>query len=177
MSGYRVLALLLSFLIVAGCGPGTKTPPPDETGTTVERPQTETRPMQPTTPGEPTLTAEQRRELQMQQLMATRTLYFDYDESDIKPEFLDVIAAHARNLARNPATRVLLEGHCDERGSREYNIGLGERRAHAVRRAMLVQGVGASQIRTISYGEERPAVPGHNEAAWARNRRVEIIYR
>ena len=177
MSGYRVIALLLSLLIVAGCGGRTKTPPPDDTGTTVERPQTETRPMQPATPGEPALTAEQRRELQLQQLMATRTLYFEYDESDIKPEFLDVIEAHARNLVRNPDQRILLEGHCDERGSREYNIGLGERRAHAVRRAMLVQGVGASQIRTISYGEERAAVPGHNEAAWARNRRVEIIYR
>jgi len=109
-------------------------------------------------------------------LLAKRTVYFDFDSSEIKGEGTDIVAAHAKYLAGNPATRVRLEGHTDERGSREYNIGLGERRAQAVRRALLLQGAADAQISTVSYGEERPAVPGHDEAAWAKNRRVEIVY-
>ena len=109
-------------------------------------------------------------------LLAKRTVYFDFDSSEIKGEGTDVVAAHAKYLAANAATRVRLEGHTDERGSREYNIGLGERRAQAVRRALLLQGAADRQISTVSYGEERPAVPGHDEAAWAKNRRVEIVY-
>ena len=109
-------------------------------------------------------------------LLAKRTVYFDFDSSEIKGEGTDIVAAHAKYLAANPGTRVRLEGHTDERGSREYNIGLGERRAQSVRRALLLQGAGDAQISTVSYGEERPAVPGHDEAAWAKNRRVEIVY-
>jgi peptidoglycan-associated lipoprotein len=109
-------------------------------------------------------------------LLAKRTVYFDFDSSEIKGEGTDIVAAHAKYLAANPATRVRLEGHTDERGSREYNIGLGERRAQSVRRALLLQGAGDAQISTVSYGEERPAVAVHDEAAWAKNRRVEIIY-
>ena len=109
-------------------------------------------------------------------LLAKRTVYFDFDSSEIKGEGTDIVAAHAKYLAANPGTRVRLEGHTDERGSREYNIGLGERRAQAVRRALLLQGAADAQISTVSYGEERPAVPGHDEAAWAKNRRVEIVY-
>jgi peptidoglycan-associated lipoprotein len=109
-------------------------------------------------------------------LLAKRVVYFDFDSSEIKGEGTDIVAAHAKYLAANPTTRVRLEGHTDERGSREYNIGLGERRAQAVRRALLLQGAQDVQISTVSYGEERPAVPGHDEAAWAKNRRVEIVY-
>jgi peptidoglycan-associated lipoprotein len=109
-------------------------------------------------------------------LLAKRVIYFDFDSSEIKGEGTDIVAAHAKYLAANPATRVRLEGHTDERGSREYNIGLGERRAQSVRRALLLQGAHDAQISTVSYGEERPAVSGHDEAAWAKNRRVEIIY-
>jgi peptidoglycan-associated lipoprotein len=105
-----------------------------------------------------------------------RTIYFDFDSSEIKPEFADTISAHAHYLASNASIRVRLEGNTDERGSREYNIGLGERRAQAVRRALMLQGVSESQITTVSYGEERPAVTGHTEEAWARNRRVELVY-
>jgi peptidoglycan-associated lipoprotein len=109
-------------------------------------------------------------------MLAKRTIYFDFDSSEIKGEGTDIVAAHAKYLAANATTRVRLEGHTDERGSREYNIGLGERRAQAVRRALLLQGATDRQISTVSYGEERPAVPGHDEAAWAKNRRVEIVY-
>jgi peptidoglycan-associated lipoprotein len=109
-------------------------------------------------------------------LGSQRVIYFDFDSSDIRTEFVDVIAAHARFLATSPAVRVRLEGHTDERGSREYNIGLAERRAQTVRRALLLQGVRESQVSTVSYGEERPAVAGSDEKAWALNRRVEIVY-
>ncbi len=108
--------------------------------------------------------------------LAKRIVYFDFDNSEIKGEGTDIVAAHAKYLSSNPSARVRLEGHTDERGSREYNVGLGERRAQSVRRALMLQGASDGQISTVSYGEERPAEAGHDEAAWAKNRRVEIIY-
>jgi peptidoglycan-associated lipoprotein len=108
--------------------------------------------------------------------LSNRVIYFDFDNSEIKPEYTELVAAHARNLAANASIKIRLEGHTDERGSREYNIGLGERRAQSVKRALMLQGVSESQIATVSYGEERPAVTGHTEEAWAKNRRVEIVY-
>lgn len=109
-------------------------------------------------------------------LLAKRTIYFDFDSSEIKGEGTDIIAAHAKYLAGHSNIKVRLEGNTDERGSREYNIGLGERRAQAVRRALLLQGASDAQISTVSYGAERPVDPGHDEASWAKNRRVEIVY-
>ncbi|MBS0364705.1 MAG: peptidoglycan-associated lipoprotein Pal [Proteobacteria bacterium] len=109
-------------------------------------------------------------------LLATRIVYFEFDSTEIKGAGTEVVGAHARYLAANPTARVRLEGNTDERGSREYNIGLGERRAQAVRHALLLQGAADGQISTVSYGEERPAAPGHDEEAWAKNRRVEIVY-
>jgi peptidoglycan-associated lipoprotein len=103
-------------------------------------------------------------------------VYFDYDRAEIKPEYVPVVAAHAKYLNGNAQRKVRLEGHSDERGSREYNIGLGERRAQAVRRALMLQGVTENQITTVSYGEERPAVGGSDETAYAKNRRVELVY-
>jgi peptidoglycan-associated lipoprotein len=111
-----------------------------------------------------------------QRLLAQTVIYFDFDRSDIRPEYAEIIAAHARKLASSPGMKVRLEGHTDERGSREYNIGLGERRGQSVRRALLLQSVGDAQVNTVSYGEERPAAEGHDEGAWAKNRRVEIVY-
>jgi peptidoglycan-associated lipoprotein len=116
-----------------------------------------------------------------QQLLATAKqtgtiIYFEYDRAEIKPEFVAIVTAHAKYLNANAANKVRLEGHSDERGSREYNIGLGERRAQAVRRALMLQGVTEAQITTVSYGEERPAVQGSDEAAYAKNRRVELVY-
>jgi peptidoglycan-associated lipoprotein len=109
-------------------------------------------------------------------LLAKRVIYFDYDSSEIKGEGNDVVAAHAKYLASHASTRVRLEGNTDARGSREYNVGLGERRAQAVRRALLLQGATEGQTATVSYGAERPAVAGNDEAAWSKNRRVEIVY-
>ena len=105
-----------------------------------------------------------------------RVVYFDFDKSDIRPEFVSLISAHGELLASDSGRRVVLEGHADERGSREYNVALGERRALAVRRILLSGGARLGQVRVVSYGEERPAVDGHNESAWSKNRRVEIRY-
>ncbi|HVN41365.1 MAG TPA: peptidoglycan-associated lipoprotein Pal [Steroidobacteraceae bacterium] len=103
------------------------------------------------------------------------SVFFEFDSSEIKAEYQPVVAAHAAYLAKYPAAHVRLEGNTDERGTREYNIGLGERRAQAVRKALMLQGVGDKQITTVSYGAERPRAEGHDEAAWAQNRRVDLV--
>jgi peptidoglycan-associated lipoprotein len=103
-------------------------------------------------------------------------IYFDFDRSDIRPEYATLINSHAKHLAATPAIKIRVEGHTDERGSREYNIALGERRAQAVRRALMLQGAGDAQLTTVSYGEERPAAPGSDETAYSKNRRVELVY-
>jgi len=104
-------------------------------------------------------------------------VYFDFDSYVIKPEFQAVIDAHARHLKADRSRKVVLEGHTDERGGREYNLALGQRRADAVRRALGLLGVADNQMEAVSFGEEKPAVQGSNEEAWAKNRRVEIKYR
>jgi peptidoglycan-associated lipoprotein len=109
-------------------------------------------------------------------LLATRKIYFDFDRSEIRSEFVAILRAHADYLSANRSATVTIEGHCDERGSREYNIGLGERRASAIQRFLEAEGVDHTQINTISYGEERPQNPGHNESAWALNRRGVLVY-
>jgi peptidoglycan-associated lipoprotein len=108
-------------------------------------------------------------------LQSKNLIFFQFDSSEIAGEYLAVVAAHAAYLVKFPTARVRLEGHTDERGSREYNIGLGERRAQSVRRALMLQGVSDRQITTVSYGEERPAVEGSTEEAHAQNRRVELV--
>ena len=109
-------------------------------------------------------------------LATRRVIYFEFDRADIRASDATLVEAHARYLVRNPGVRVRLEGHADAQGTREYNIGLGERRAQAVRRAMQLQGVADAQTTTVSFGEERPAVAGDDEAAYSQNRRVEIVY-
>ncbi len=109
--------------------------------------------------------------------MAARLVYFDYDSYVIKPEFQKLIEANARYLASDARLRVVIEGHTDERGGREYNLALGQRRAEAVRRALTLLGVADAQVEAVSFGEEKPAVAGSTEAAWSQNRRAEINYR
>ena len=109
--------------------------------------------------------------------LAVRTIYFEFDSSEVQESERTAIETHARYLSEHSGALITLEGHADERGSREYNIALGERRADAVRQLMTLLGATNPQIRIISYGEERPAAVGHDESAWRLNRRVEIIYR
>jgi len=108
--------------------------------------------------------------------LAQRVVYFDFDKSAIRAEFRNQIVAHGEYLGNHPSTQLRLEGHADERGTRAYNLALGERRAKAVRDLLLLTGASTAQIEVTSYGEERPAVEGHNEAAWAKNRRVVFDY-
>jgi peptidoglycan-associated lipoprotein len=109
--------------------------------------------------------------------LANRTIYFEFDSAKLTDEALSILETHGNFVAGNGNVSVRLEGHGDERGSREYNIALGDRRAQSARRVLLFQGAAIDQIDTVSYGEEQPAMLGHTEEAWARNRRVEIIYR
>lgn len=104
------------------------------------------------------------------------TFYFDYDRALVKPGSFQELEQHADFLQGNRRVKMRLEGHCDERGTREYNQALGERRAYAVRQYLMSRGVRRNQIEIVSYGEEKPAVSGSNESAWARNRRVQLIY-
>ncbi|MEK7321666.1 MAG: peptidoglycan-associated lipoprotein Pal [Pseudomonadota bacterium] len=108
--------------------------------------------------------------------LAKRVIYFEYDSNNIRAEDRATIEAHAQYLAQRGNLKVTLEGHADERGSREYNIALGERRSNAVKEVMSLLGVPAGQVASVSYGEERPAVLGDDESAWRMNRRVEIVY-
>ena len=122
---------------------------------------------------EPQLTREEMRE---QEMLQVTTFYFDFDQSELKPETREALVYHANRLKDNPNMRVRLEGHTDERGTREYNLALGERRAQSVERYMQVQGVSSRQLETISYGEEMPVASGSSESAYSRNRRVELKY-
>jgi peptidoglycan-associated lipoprotein len=102
-------------------------------------------------------------------------IYFAFDRSDITAESRQVLLRQAALLNQNPSWTVTIEGHCDERGTVEYNLGLGERRANATKQGLIALGVAAGRINVISYGKERPAVPGHNEQAWAQNRRAVTV--
>lgn len=104
------------------------------------------------------------------------TIYFMYDSSQVKQEFIAVVAAHSQYLMDHPSQKIVLEGHADERGSREYNIALGEQRAKAVQRMMKMQGVYGNQLEIVSYGEEKPDADGMDDASWQLNRRVELLY-
>lgn len=110
-------------------------------------------------------------------LREIRTFYFDFDQSSIKPEGRASLVAHAAFLAANPSVGIVIEGHTDERGTKGYNMALGERRGNAVQQFLIVNGVSKSQIEVVSYGEERPANSAHNESAWAQNRRAFIEYK
>ncbi len=155
--------------LVAGCTPPTVPDPDvpsDSSGTTDRTADTDSMPDGGMEDGE---------FLEVESPL-TMVLYFDFDQTDIRPEYMRVLARHGAKLSDSSRTSLRLEGHADERGSREYNIGLGERRSQAVRRVLLIQGGSADQISTVSFGEERPAAFGSGEDAYQQNRRVELKY-
>lgn len=189
----RILWVVSAALLVSACTPPSEVKEPEEEGAVVEeRPTTgpervpgEAMPGGAGEPGEGATATPLPGEEQVEvyplddpdSILAERVIYFEYDKSEIQEQFQSVLTAHAEFLAAHPDVSMILEGHTDERGSREYNIGLGERRAEAVRRLLLFQGASDGQLQTVSYGEERPAENGHNERAWAKNRRVELVYK
>ncbi|MDN5863622.1 MAG: peptidoglycan-associated lipoprotein Pal [Gammaproteobacteria bacterium] len=165
-------AAILSALALAGCAsqPEQTAPAPSTQGTATSTTGTEGAGTQPVTPmmGQANAGPESSYE--------NRVIYFDFNRSVVQPEFFPLLRRQADYLNAHAGAVILLEGYADERGTREYNIGLGARRAASVRKFLLLQGVGDDQIKTISYGEAYPADPGHNEAAWAKNRRVVINF-
>src|SRR5919107_1061721 len=168
----QLMLIVMSALALAGC-PKKQTTLPDASNPQESTSADTDRTTDSDVSGRPTDANEQAKQAAIQ---SGTIIYFDYDRAEIKPEFVPIVTAHAKYLNTNSANKIRLEGHSDERGSREYNIGLGERRAQAVRRALMLQGVTEAQITTVSYGEERPAVQGSDEAAYAKNRRVELVY-
>lgn len=141
--------------------------------------------VEPQKPADPTPIAETQpmddgkygpEDLETDSCLRQRVVYFDFDRADIKSEAAAILACHGKYLSDRPSAAITLEGHADERGSREYNLGLGERRGNAVGSALQANGGSAGQLTVVSYGEERPAADGHDESAWSQNRRVEIVY-
>jgi peptidoglycan-associated lipoprotein len=168
----QLMLVVMSGLALAGC-PKKPTTLPDASNAGEQTGADTNRSTEPEVSGRDIDPGKALREAAIQ----TGTIvYFDYDRAEIKAEYVPIVTAHAKYLNTGATVKVRLEGHSDERGSREYNIGLGERRAQAVRRALMLQGVTEAQITTVSYGEERPAVQGSDESAYAKNRRVELVY-
>ena len=162
-----VLISLLSVAVLAGCKKTVKETPPADTGAGTTAPVTDTT----TTAG-----AYGPNDLDTDACLRQRVVYFDLDQDALKPEFQNIVACHAKYLRDRPSSRMTLEGNADERGSREYNVGLGERRGNAVSSAVQANGGAGGQITVVSYGEERPVCTDSNEDCWGRNRRVEIVY-
>lgn len=158
-------------LMVAGLAACASKQTEDTSGNTAPVVQEST-----TTPVQTGPSATELARLQDIEARKSRVVYFDFDDANIKPEARDLLALHGAFLAKNSNVKVQIEGHCDERGTPEYNVALGERRAKAVAQVLMSYGVQASQIKNISFGEEKPAVMGHDESAWAKNRRGVLVY-
>jgi peptidoglycan-associated lipoprotein len=109
-------------------------------------------------------------------VLAQRSIYFEYDKFDIQDKYKPIVEAHARYLISHPGRKILIQGNCDERGSREYNVALGQKRADAIKRALLLLGAKETQIEAVSLGEEKPKALGHDEESWAQNRRGDVLY-
>jgi peptidoglycan-associated lipoprotein len=109
-------------------------------------------------------------------ILSKRSIFYDYDKFDVKDEYRPLVEAHAKYLRDNPKAKILIQGNTDERGSREYNLGLGQRRSDGVKRMMMLMGVREDQIEAVSLGEEKPKAEGHDESAWSQNRRSDILH-
>lgn len=159
---FKGLMLALPLVAVAACSSNKND---DQTDTSNNVPVTEQGP-----------TAEELARQQLEQLKQTNIVYFGFDKYDVTSEYAQLLDAHAAFLRANPSVRITIEGHADERGTPEYNIALGERRANAVKMYLQGKGVSADQLSIVSYGKEKPAVLGHDGAAYAKNRRAVLVY-
>jgi len=169
-----LVSLLLAMFVIAGCSSTASQPAPEQEP--VEQVEQPVAPPAPE-PEEPSDFDSSGNPIDANGRSISRTFYFDYDKAVLKPGDLASLEMHAQILRRNSDRNVVIEGHCDERGTREYNLALGERRAGAIRSFLVSAGVSDRQIETVSYGEEQPADPGHTESAWSRNRRGVMSYR
>lgn len=175
-----ILLLVPALTLVSGC----KKYPPEDTATApppsqpVEAPPPIVEPSAPSAPPKTEPTTAQPSRLSASDLnaqMVLKPVYFEYDKYDLKEDARATLAANAQWMKANPTWKVLIEGHCDERGTPEYNMSLGDRRANAARNYLVSAGVDGGRLRTISYGNERPVDPGHTEQAWSKNRRDEFM--
>ena len=171
---HAMLVVLVAGAMLAGCKSQPEPPPPDEPDTPIIEPPP---PPTPTPPPPPRTVVNEDGELVVEGKIIGRTFYFEYDQARLAQSDISVLAMHADFLREFRTHSVTIEGHCDERGTREYNLALGERRAQAVQRYLTSAGVQSSQIEMVSYGEERPADPGKTESAYSKNRRAVLIYR
>lgn len=167
----KSLAAALSLAVIAGCSSGGGTQDGDQSAGMTSGGTSSTQGMSGSTGA-----SGQGMNDQQAQMPSENRVYFDFDSDAIRPDFESMLNQHAQYLQSNSGTNVVLEGHTDPRGTREYNLGLGERRANAVRQYLSIQGVPASQMEVVSYGEERPAASGNSEQAYAQDRRVVIDY-
>ena len=165
------LAASLTLMLAACAGQQTTetAPSPGQPAATTPAPQAQAAPVAPGTMAMNPLH-------DPNSILAKRSVYYDFDKSVIKPEFRPMIEAHAGYLREHPQATVRIEGNCDERGSREYNLALGQRRADSVRKALGLLGVADARVETTSWGEEKPRAMGHNEDSWWQNRRSDVIY-
>jgi len=169
-----LIPALLSALIL-GC---SSTPIPDEsTGAPVESRSGSSSTVAPVTADGPDSRGLPRELTDPKSKLAQRSIYFDLDKYDVKDEYRDLVAAHAKYLVANRGFKVLLQGNTDERGSREYNLSLGQKRAEAVKRSLVLLGAKEEQVESVSLGEEKPKNDGHDESAWSENRRADILYK
>ena len=176
----RLMLGVIALSVIAGCG----TTPDQQEGAAVEdsKPVVVDRP--PVKPVDPGISGKPFADKPLAgdplkdpgNILSKRTVLFDYDSDLIKDEYKPVVAAHARYLQQNRSAKMRIEGNADERGSREYNLALGQRRANAVRQMMQLLGIQAGQVETVSYGEEKPRCTGRDEGCWAQNRRGDIVY-
>jgi peptidoglycan-associated lipoprotein len=167
-----LLALTVAFA-VAAC---KTTPEPEDTTSTDTTDSRPTQPVVTEAAPDPRDYTDPRNFENTESLLSKRVIYFDFDKSDIKAEYRSIVAAHAAYLASSSSARVTLEGHADERGTREYNLGLGERRGNSVTGLLSAGGARGGQLDVVSYGEERPVCRVSDEDCWWQNRRVEIVY-
>ena len=175
----RSLSIAAIALLLAACSStGDKQPPAPVTENTGKPPVVESEPQRPADPGRiiETVRPTGVDELSVG-ILAKRSIYFDLDKYDVREEFRPVVEAHANYLRKNPGRKVVVEGNTDERGSREYNLSLGQKRAEAVKKMLQLLGVPESQVEAVSFGEEKPKAPGKDDASYAENRRGDLSYR
>ena len=173
---HTALAAVVALLFVAGCASQSPTSP-DQGSAPQSGTQSQGGAQSSATPpsGGPGTASSGPRD--PREAFAKRSVYYEFDGYDVKPEYRPLVEAHAAYLKQNPSARITIEGNCDERGSREYNVALGQRRAESVMKMMTLLGVRSGQIESVSFGKEKPRADGHDEKSWAENRRSDLAYR
>lgn len=177
MRQIAIAAFSTASLFLAAC---TTTTPPDTAPAPVDTPggkppgQVQTQPVKPVDPGPSGTPLSPLKD--PKNILSQRSIYYDYDKFDVRDEYRALVEAHGKYLRENPGARMLIQGNADERGSREYNVGLGQRRSDGVKRMLTLLGARDNQVESVSLGEEKPQNDGHNEAAWSKNRRSDLLY-